>query len=109
MGYYEEVYLKSHSEGSIGGMAFIPEYKIITSGEDNKILLWNLRSKKCESSGQINPLVKNTNPNIYHFKYIDALFKYVSLTFIALSIKFVKKNVTSIKAKANKIPNIKAV
>ena len=61
---YEEVYLKSHSEGSIGGLAFVPEYKILTSGEDNKILLWNLRSKKCESSGQINPLVKNTNPNI---------------------------------------------
>ena len=62
---YEEVYLKSHSEGSIGGLAFVPEYKIITSGEDNKILLWNLRSKKCESSGKINPLVKNTtNINI---------------------------------------------
>ena len=62
---YEEVYLKSHSEGSIGGLAFVPEYKIVTSGEDNKILLWNLRSKKCESSGKINPLVKNyTNTNI---------------------------------------------
>ena len=62
---YEEVYLKSHSEGSIGGLAFVPEYKIVTSGEDNKILLWNLRSKKCESSGKINPLVKNTtNINI---------------------------------------------
>ena len=62
---YEEVYLQSHSEGSIGGMAFVPEYKLVTSGEDNKILLWNLRSKKCESSGKINPLVKNTtNQNI---------------------------------------------
>ena len=61
---YEEVYLQSHSEGSIGGLAYVPEYKIITSGEDNKILLWNLRSKKCESSGKINPLVKNNNPNI---------------------------------------------
>ena len=57
---YEEEYLKSHSEGSIGGIAFVPEYKLVTSGEDNKILLWNLRSKKCESSGKINPLVKNT-------------------------------------------------
>ena len=57
---YEEVYLSSHSQGSIGGMAFVPEYKLVTSGEDNKILLWNLRSKKCESSGSINPLVKNT-------------------------------------------------
>ena len=65
---YEEVYLKSHSEGSIGGMAFVPEYKLITSGEDNKILLWNLRSKKCESSGTINPLVKNTtNQNIEEY------------------------------------------
>ena len=65
---YEEVYLKSHSEGSIGGMAFVPEYKLITSGEDNKILLWNLRSKKCESSGIINQLVKNnTNQNIEEY------------------------------------------
>ena len=65
---YEEVYLKSHSEGSIGGLAFIPEYKLVTSGEDNKILLWNLRSKKCESSGKINPLVKNTtNQNLEEY------------------------------------------
>ena len=62
---YEEEYLKSHCEGSIGGMAFVPEYKLVTSGEDNKILLWNLRSKKCESSGIINPLIYNTtNKNV---------------------------------------------
>ena len=62
---YEETYLKSHSEGSICGMAFVPEYKLVTSGEDNKILLWNLRSKKCESSGFINPLIFNkTNKNV---------------------------------------------
>ena len=61
---YEEVYLKSHNEGSICGMAFVPEYKLLTSGEDNKILLWNLRSKKCESWGTINQLIfNNTNQN----------------------------------------------
>ena len=62
---YEEVYLKSHCEGSICGMALVPEYKLLTSGEDNKILLWNLRSKKCENWGIINPLIfNNTNKNI---------------------------------------------
>ena len=62
---YEEVYLKSHCEGSICGMALVPEYKLLTSGEDNKILLWNLRSKKCENWGIINPLIFNkTNNNI---------------------------------------------
>ena len=62
---YEETFLKSHCEGSICGMAFVPEYKLITSGEDNKILLWNLRSKKCENWGTINPLIyNNTNKNI---------------------------------------------
>jgi WD40 repeat protein len=55
----ETIFLKSHSSGSIGGLDFIPECRAITTGEDNKILLWNLRSKKCEAVGKINPLTIN--------------------------------------------------
>ena len=55
----ETIFLKSHSMGSIGGLDFIPECRAITTGEDNKILLWNLRSKKCEAVGKINPLTIN--------------------------------------------------
>lgn len=55
----EVTFLKCHSEGSVGGLDFIPENRVITSGEDNKILLWNLRSKKCECMGLINELLPN--------------------------------------------------
>lgn len=51
---YEVTYLKSHYRGSICGLAYVPEYKILTVGEDNQILLFNLRSKKCEAWGIIN-------------------------------------------------------
>ena len=56
----EVTFLKSHCEGSIGGLDFIPENRVITSGEDNTILLWNLRSKKCECAGMINPVIPNS-------------------------------------------------
>ena len=66
----ETVFLKSHSTGSIGGLDFIPECRAITTGEDNKILLWNLRSKKCEAVGTINPLTLNEAAKYESEKYI---------------------------------------
>ena len=59
----EELFIESHSEGQIGGLVFVPENRVLTSGLDNKILLYNLRSKKCESTGIINPLNPNANNN----------------------------------------------
>ena len=113
---YEEVYLKSHSEGSIGGLAFVPEYKIVTSGEDNKILLWNLRSKKCESSGKINPLVKNTtNINIDDYYIIgernksQCLAYHSSYEHVAVGINdgtiTIRKNPKELERKS--VPDIK--
>ena len=45
--------LKAHSEGQINDIVYIPEKKILSIGDDNKILLFNLLSKKCESFGDI--------------------------------------------------------
>ena len=59
----EELFIESHSESQIGGLVFVPENRVLTSGLDNKILLYNLRSKKCESTGQINPFNPNLNNN----------------------------------------------
>ena len=50
---HEQSILKAHSFG-INDIAYIPEKKIISVGEDNKILLFNILSKKCESSGNVN-------------------------------------------------------
>ena len=108
---YEEVYLQSHSEGSIGGMAFIPEYKLITSGEDNKILLWNLRSKKCESSGIINPLVYNTQKNVEDTYIVGERNKSQSLAYhLSYEHVAVGTNIGTITVRKNpKELNIKVV
>ncbi len=59
----EELFIESHSESQIGCLVFVPENRVLTSGLDNKILLYNLRSKKCESTGQINPFNPYLNNN----------------------------------------------
>ena len=46
--------IKAHSSGSINDIAYIPEKKVISIGDDGKLLLFNLLSKKCESSGNVN-------------------------------------------------------
>ena len=51
---HEQSIIKAHSFGNINDIAYIPEKKVISVGEDNKILLFNLLSKKCESSGNVN-------------------------------------------------------
>ena len=51
---HELTLIKSHSSGNINDIAYIPEKKIVSVGDDNKILLFNLLSKKCESSGKVN-------------------------------------------------------
>ena len=51
---HEQSIIKSHSSGNINDIAYIPEKKIISVGDDNQILLFNLLSKKCESSGRVN-------------------------------------------------------
>lgn len=50
---HEELFLKTHSEGSINDFAYVPESKVLTVGDDNKIILWNLKSKKCDSWGNV--------------------------------------------------------
>ena len=47
---HEQVIIRAHSEGQINDIVYIPEKKILSIGDDNKILLFNLLSKKCEGS-----------------------------------------------------------
>ena len=48
---HDQSIIKAHSEGEINDLIYIPEKKILSIGDDNKILLFNLLSKKCESKG----------------------------------------------------------
>jgi WD40 repeat protein len=51
---HEQSIIKTHSEGEINDIIYIPEKKILSVGDDDKILLYNLLSKKCESSGTVS-------------------------------------------------------
>ena len=48
---HEQVLIRAHSTGQINDLIYIPEKKILSIGDDNKILLFNLLSKKCEEYG----------------------------------------------------------
>jgi WD40 repeat protein len=39
---------ESHSDGEVWGLAVISDTHFATSGDDNKIKLWNIQSKKCD-------------------------------------------------------------
>lgn len=57
---HEQSLIKAHSGGEINDIIYIPEKKILSIGDDNKILLFNLLSKKCENSGFTSfPFVDN--------------------------------------------------
>ena len=67
---YETILTETHYRGSIGHIAYINDLKMVSVGEDNKILLYNLNSKKCDSFGNIcsySQFVKN--PQLFHHCY----------------------------------------
>ena len=56
---HEQSIIKAHCMGNINDIVYIPEKKILTVGDDNKLLLFNLLSKKCQSSGNVNIITYN--------------------------------------------------
>lgn len=51
----KEVIMHSHYDGEVWGMCVVPnEHKFFTSADDNKILLYDILSKKCIGRGNVN-------------------------------------------------------
>lgn len=46
--------MESHSDGEVWGLAPVDESHVITTGDDNQILCWNTKTRKCESKGKIS-------------------------------------------------------
>jgi WD40 repeat protein len=44
---------ESHSDGEVWGLATAGDGFFITSGDDNKIKTWNLKTRKCIGTGTI--------------------------------------------------------
>ena len=79
---YETILIKTHNRGSIGDVAYINDLKIVSVGEDNKIILYNLNSKKCDAFGNIcsnfqferNPLLGESECITYNKAYENIAF-----------------------------------
>jgi len=54
----ERIITRSHFDGTIQGLEYIPDNFVITTGEDNQIILWNIKTKIAEEVAVIN-----ANPN----------------------------------------------
>jgi WD40 repeat protein len=54
---HETLITRSHFEGIIGGLEYIQPGYILTTGEDNLIILWNLTTKIIEATAFINEKV----------------------------------------------------
>lgn len=50
----ETILLKGHYDGNITGIAIVNSSYFLTSGQDNRVILWNIDNKVCEDIGIIN-------------------------------------------------------
>ena len=48
------VIMESHSEGEVWGLASVDNNRVITTADDNKVKLWNITSRKCESTAIVS-------------------------------------------------------
>jgi len=53
----------SHNDGEVWGLEYVPDKYVLTTGDDNKIILWDLTNFKNESIGKINE-IPGTRKNI---------------------------------------------
>lgn len=50
----KEVIMSSHHDGEVWGLAVMPgQGKFITSGDDNKLLMYDIKTKKVTIKGQV--------------------------------------------------------
>lgn len=52
----EQVVTRSHSEGRVMGLVYVYDRYVLSTGEDNRVMLWNINSFICEA---VAPLTEN--------------------------------------------------
>ncbi len=50
----KKILMESHSEGELWGLASVDDNRIVTSGDDNKVKVWNINDRKCVSTGKVS-------------------------------------------------------
>lgn len=46
--------MKSHCDGEVWGLAPVADNEIVTSADDNQIMVWDFVNRKCENSVEIS-------------------------------------------------------
>ena len=50
--------MQSHFEGEVWGLTLVGNNKVLTCGDDNRVMLFNLDTKECESVGKVSDVKK---------------------------------------------------
>ncbi len=50
----KKVVMQSHHEGEVWGLACIDDKHVVTSCDDNKIMVWNFQERKCIATGKVS-------------------------------------------------------
>jgi len=50
----KNIVMQSHCEGEVWGLAAVDDSRVVTSGDDNKIMVWDITARKCVSSSKIS-------------------------------------------------------
>ena len=53
-----KTYMTSHSDGEVWGLALTADNRVITTGDDNKILVWSLDERKQVGQGTVSEVIK---------------------------------------------------
>ena len=48
--------MESHSDGEVWGLSLIKDTHVITSGDDNKLKVWDISSRRCEQTAIISSI-----------------------------------------------------
>jgi WD40 repeat protein len=81
----DKVIIKSHYSGKVSGLSYVPDKYVITTGEDNRLMVWNIEKKACEAIAYLND--RTDSESDFDSKHCSKTISYCpSLNHIAIGL-----------------------
>ena len=73
----DKIIVKSHYSGKILGLIYVPDNYVLTVGEDNRLMVWNIENKLCESIAFLND--RSDSDSDFDSKHCSKTLSYSSI------------------------------